>query len=141
MKTANPKAGFGAVRHYQSGGLISSMKNMLGMKTETISEKYARQDAERAAKKAPPPVEVQPAAPSNAISQYASGFSSEVEALKAVAKAKKTGLIETKARNDAQLSTYEQHIKLAMTEIQENIGAFKEKLALEEKKGSATTTE
>ena len=69
MKTANPKAGFGAVRHYQSGGLISSMKNMLGMKTETISEKYARQDAERAAKKAPVQVPVQPE--QKAISQYA----------------------------------------------------------------------
>ena len=64
-----------------------------------------------------------------------SGFSAEVEAFKAVVDAKKIGMIEAKARNDAQLSTYDQHIKLAMTEIQENIGAFKEKLALEEKKG------
>lgn len=62
-------------------------------------------------------------------------FSAEVESFKAIAEAKKVGLIETKARNDAQLATYEQHIKLAATEIQENLGVFREKLALEEKKG------
>lgn len=52
--------GFGAIRGYAGGGLIAGIKGMLGMKTETVTEKFARQDAEFRAK------HPQPAAPASA---------------------------------------------------------------------------
>ena len=52
--------GFGAIRGYASGGLIAGLKGMLGMKTETVTEKFDRQDAEFRAK------HPQPAAPDSA---------------------------------------------------------------------------
>lgn len=52
--------GFGAIRGYAGGGLIAGLKGMLGMKTETVTEKFARQDAEFRAK------HPQPAAPASA---------------------------------------------------------------------------
>lgn len=62
---------FGAIRGYAGGGIIGSIKNMLGVgKTETISEKYERQDAERRAKNTPAQ-ESTPQQPNSAIGNYA----------------------------------------------------------------------
>lgn len=56
--------GFGAIRGYAGGGLIAGLiKGMLGMKTETVTEKFDRQDAEFRAK------HPQPAAPASAPAQ------------------------------------------------------------------------
>lgn len=72
MQTAKHTApGLGALPRYQSGGLIGKIKGIFSSgPEETITQKYARQDAERAAK-APKPAASAPTAPSSAIGSYA----------------------------------------------------------------------
>ncbi len=74
METAHQ--GYGAVRRMADGGLVSTLKNKLFGPPETMTQKFARQDAERAAKAPPPPVvKPAPAPPpaANTISGYAAG--------------------------------------------------------------------
>lgn len=58
---------------FASGGLIDSLKRAVGMAPEeTMREKYARQDAERAASRQKP-AEAAPEAPAKAVTDYAAG--------------------------------------------------------------------
>lgn len=70
METAKRKmAGMGAVRHCADGGFISKLFGS-SKPAETVTEKFARQDAERAAKAKPAASAAAPRS-SNAISNYA----------------------------------------------------------------------
>lgn len=72
METAHQ--GYGAVRRMADGGLVGILKNKLFGPPETMTEKFARQDAARAAKAPSPPASapVTPP-PANTISGYAAG--------------------------------------------------------------------
>lgn len=71
METAHQ--GYGAIRRMAEGGLIGTLKNKLFGPPETMTEKFARQDAERAAKTKPAEPKPTPAPPANTISGYAAG--------------------------------------------------------------------
>lgn len=97
METALQK--MGAIRRMADGGLIGTLKRAVGMApAETVSEKYARQDAERAAKGggepgSSPAPKAAPASPApGSISGYAAG--SAMQAREKAAGLKKGGAIK-----------------------------------------------
>lgn len=72
MRGFQPAAGRAPVQKFADGGFVQSLKERMFGKPETITEKYARQDAElmaRMGKQQPAPAPA-PAAPGNAIGDY-----------------------------------------------------------------------